>query len=88
MSNTILHETKYNSLLKKTCLIYLEGRRRLSAAAPPPHKKKTYDFSFERSCWRGGNRALQAESIHLNDFKKTYSSKAVACCQSPYQSLR
>lgn len=42
MSNTIIYETKYNSLLEKTCLIHLEGRRRLPAAVfPPPQKKHT-----------------------------------------------
>lgn len=86
MSNTIIYETKYNLLLEKTCLIHLEGRRRLPAAVFPP-QKKTYDFSFERSCWRGGNRAPRAQSINLITSKK-YSSKAAACCQSPYQSLR
>lgn len=68
MSNTIIYETKYNLLLEKTCLIHLEGRRRLPAAVSPP--KKTYDFSFERSCWRGGNRAPRAQSINLITSKK------------------
>lgn len=41
MSNTIIYETQYNSLLEKTCLIHLEGRRRLPAAVFPPPKKHT-----------------------------------------------